>query len=363
MDPGDHERRRGHLAPHPEPGPDPAGQRGLAGAQRPVQDHQVSGAQQPGQARGPAPRYRPQWSVPTSRASPSLGRTASRTALTASLCSSSTTCPACGTTTSSASGSTSQIASRMLDRCQQVLVAADDQHRDLGHRAERHRPVVGVERTQVAGDGLHPGGGVHPLHIGHQRRADLLGAEPVPAGEQAGQVASTPRGPGPPCRRVTQPAPETSGSNGLRKRTSTCGMPQVTPSSSPAEVEMSTTPRDPAVRLEQLGLGVGQRHDGHPAHRVADQHHPAGRVRSPRSPGAAPSRASSSVYSPRSSRPERPCPGWSKQTVRTPGTPRSARRWKWNVPMSRQKPCTNTTVSGAVGSPSISTCSAMPSSW
>ena len=48
--PGDDEGRRGHRAAHAQPGADALGQRRLARPERPGQDDQVTGAQQPGQA-------------------------------------------------------------------------------------------------------------------------------------------------------------------------------------------------------------------------------------------------------------------------------------------------------------------------
>ena len=172
----------------------------------------------------------------------------------------------------SAPGSSSGDLAAVLGRRQPVLGAAEDQHLDVG-RAPSASPCRG---RRTPGRSPRPPRSASPCSSAANRRATAARARRT---STAGPAPAPGRCPG---RRVRRDQPGRPAQRRHRAGRGPVQHPaeqrlraQGTSASLPALVETNATPTTRS--REQLGPLVGERHDRHAAHRVADQHDRLGR--------------------------------------------------------------------------------------
>ncbi len=184
MHAGDDEGRRHDVAAHTEPGTDALHERGLAGTERPAEHDQVTGTQHRREAPaelagvGCGRQLDQRSACRTSRSNGALARSGR------SMCA---WCPASGTTTSSACGSGVGHRLAVLDRRDQIVLAADDHDGNVGEPFERRFLLVRHERGIELGDHVDGGGADHPGDELDQRRIDI-GAEREALHERPGHI-------------------------------------------------------------------------------------------------------------------------------------------------------------------------------
>ena len=208
---------------------------------------------------------------PCARLAPVWRSSAVSAALTSSGFSSSTMCPASGTTTNSASGSRSTISSLCSIGISLSLSPVSTSVGMRAQRLQRAGVVQPGQRRVELRDHVDRGAGDHRVDVVRQGRVDVGRTRTTASGSTAETMSAAIRrvrsaNAGPPAHR-----PGGHREDGGAHTGEQLGQPKFRSSRLPLEVEISATPTtfDP----NSSGLQRRQPHDRHAAHRVADEDH------------------------------------------------------------------------------------------
>ena len=194
-------------------------------------------------------------------------RSASAASITSG-CSSIGMCPTPGSRTSVACGSSAAITSLCRKGISASASPAATRTSQPAQRRQGGDAVVRAEGVDEVGQRVHGVRADHRVDEVHARRVDVAVAVGEPAGQRPDEVV--PDAPGA-LDEQRLPAGDQARAprvTGLRRDRNVPGSPR--PATSAAEVARKRDAEHPLG--EQLRLLLGQRHDRHAAHRVADQH-------------------------------------------------------------------------------------------